>query len=73
VAQQLTNGFGVSISAAILNLVTVSGEHVSVGDFRVAFWMMAGMSLVSVPMFLKLTAEDGNQVSGRRLRRPLTP
>ncbi len=69
VAQQLTNGFGVSLSAAVLNMVTVPGARVSVGDFGVAFLVMAGLSLVSVPMFLKLKAGDGAQVSGRRIAR----
>jgi MFS family permease len=67
VAQQLTNGFGVSLSAAMLNLITVPGEILSVSDFAVAFIVMGLVSVAAVPMFLQLTPTDGAQVSGRRL------
>lgn len=66
VAQQLTNGFGVSLSAVALNLVAAPGLPLSIYDFRFAFVVMGTVSLCSLPLFLSLTPSDGAQVSGRR-------
>lgn len=65
VAQQLTNGFGVSLSAALLNLLATNGEALSVSDLRVTFIAMGLLSIAAVPLFLGLKPTDGAQVSGR--------
>lgn len=72
VAQQLTNGFGVSLSAAMLNLLAVGGEELSVADLRVTFVAMGFLCIASVPLFLALRATDGAQVSGRVVDGPPT-
>lgn len=68
VAQQLTNGFGVSLSAAMLNLLATPGEALSVLDLRITFVMMGLLSIASVPLFMRLQPGDGAQVSGRMVR-----
>ena len=68
VLQQLTMGFGVSVSATVLNLITPNGRPPTIGDFRVAFLIMAILPLVSTLGFIELRAEDGVAVSGH-LRR----
>ena len=64
VVQQLTMGFGVSVSATVLNLITVPGRPLAVADFRLAFLIMAALPLVSSLGFLELRPEDGVAVSG---------
>jgi EmrB/QacA subfamily drug resistance transporter len=67
VAQQLTNGFGVSLSAAMLNLLAAPGEGLSIHDLRITFILMGVVSLASLPLFMQLKPADGAQVSGRVL------
>jgi EmrB/QacA subfamily drug resistance transporter len=69
VVQQLTMGFGVSVSATVLNLITPSGHPPAMADFRMAFTIMAVLPLVSTIGFIELRPEDGVAVSGH-LRRP---
>ena len=63
VAQQLARGFGVAIGAALLALIAGS-ERVTTGDFRIAFLLIALLPLVSTLGFLRLTEDDGAEVSG---------
>lgn len=66
VIQQLTISFGVSIAAALLGLIAGPGQLPSVGDFHVAFVLVALITLASAPGFLQLRPEDGVNVSGYR-------
>lgn len=70
VLQQLSVSFGVSIAAMLLGLVTLGGAPLTLGSFHTVFLMMAVIPLLGLPGFLKLTPEDGQQVSGhvRRAR-----
>ncbi|HWB48399.1 MAG TPA: MFS transporter [Stellaceae bacterium] len=63
VFQQLARGFGVALGAALLALVAGS-EHVTVGNFRVVFLLIAVIPLVSVFGFARLGEGDGAEVSG---------
>ena len=63
VFQQLARGFGVALGAALLALVA-GGEHVSVGNFRIVFLLIALVPLVSTIGFLQLGEDDGAEVSG---------
>jgi hypothetical protein len=65
VAQQLARGFGVAIGAALLAMVAGS-EHVTTGDFRIVFLLIALIPILSVWGFLRLTEDDGAEVSGHR-------
>jgi EmrB/QacA subfamily drug resistance transporter len=63
VFQQLARGFGVALGAALLALVA-AGDHVTVGNFRVVFLLIAVIPLVSVFGFMQLAEDDGAEVSG---------
>jgi EmrB/QacA subfamily drug resistance transporter len=67
VFQQLARGFGVALGAALLAIVA-SGEHVTVGDFRLVFLLIALVPLASAAGFLQLSEEDGAEVSGHHER-----
>ncbi len=68
VIQQLTISFGVSVAAALLALIAGPGQLPDVADFHDAFLIVALVTLVSAPGFLRLQPEDGAQVSGYRPR-----
>jgi EmrB/QacA subfamily drug resistance transporter len=63
VFQQLARGFGVALGAALLAIVAAS-EHVSVGDFRIVFLLIAAIPLASALGFMELGEDDGAEVSG---------
>lgn len=63
VIQQLARGFGVALGAALLSLIAGS-ERVTVGDFHIVFLLVALLPLVSGLGFLRLSAQDGAEVSG---------
>jgi EmrB/QacA subfamily drug resistance transporter len=63
VFQQLARGFGVALGAALLAIVAGS-EHVSVGNFRIVFLLIAVVPLISAVGFLRLDEDDGAEVSG---------
>jgi EmrB/QacA subfamily drug resistance transporter len=63
VFQQLARGFGVALGAALLAVVA-GQEHVTVGNFRLVFLLIAAIPLVSVVGFLQLDEDDGAEVSG---------
>jgi MFS family permease len=66
VIQQLTISFGVSIAAAVLGVIAGEGNRPVVSDFHEAFLLVALITLVSAPGFLRLRLEDGADVSGHR-------
>ena len=63
VFQQLARGFGVALGAALLAIVA-GQEHVTVGNFRVVFLLIAAIPLASVVGFMQLGEDDGAEVSG---------
>lgn len=73
VIQQLTISFGVSAAAALLALLAGPELLPSVANFHLAFLIMAGVTLLSVPGFLLLNRTDGAQVTGQRPRVPPFP
>lgn len=66
--QQLTLGFGVSISAALLDVVMPHGSLPSLHDFHVVFLIMALVPLCASAGFLPLAETDGIEVSRHRVR-----
>ena len=68
VIQQLTVSFGVSIAAALLGLIAGPGQLPTTVDFHRAFLLVALITLVSAPGFLRLRPEDGSTVSGFRAK-----
>lgn len=69
--QQLASVLGISISAAILNAsVGLRGAELpSLGDFTIAFLLMAAPALLSGFLCLRLAADAGHELSGSRARR----
>jgi hypothetical protein len=68
VAQQLARGFGIAVGAALLALIA-GPARVTVGDFSLAFILMALIPLFSGLGFLRLSPVDGAEVSGHRRAR----
>jgi MFS family permease len=66
VAQQLARGFGVAIGAMLLAVVA-GPRLVAAGDFRIVFFLVATIPLVSALGFLRLAPEDGGKVSGHHV------
>jgi EmrB/QacA subfamily drug resistance transporter len=69
VAQQLARGFGIAIGAALLAVIA-GPRLLTIGDFRLAFLLIAMLPLFSAFGFLRLSPVDGVEVSGHgRARR----
>jgi hypothetical protein len=69
VAQQLARGFGIAVGAALL--AVVAGPHMlTIGDFRLAFFLIALLPLLSALGFLRLSPVDGAEVSGHHRPQP---
>ncbi|MBL7239178.1 MFS transporter [Komagataeibacter rhaeticus] len=66
-AQQLSTGLGVALSAAMLNLMA-RGAHPDMSDFRTALYGSASLVLLGMAGFLQLRQEDGAHTSGWRPR-----
>jgi EmrB/QacA subfamily drug resistance transporter len=65
VAQQLARGFGIAVGAALLALIA-GPRMLTIDDFRLAFFLIALLPLLSAFGFLRLSAVDGAEVSGHR-------
>jgi EmrB/QacA subfamily drug resistance transporter len=63
VMQQLSMGFGVSVSAAILGLIAGDGNALSVRDFHLVFLALAALPLIALPGLAVLRPQDGALVS----------
>jgi EmrB/QacA subfamily drug resistance transporter len=64
VIQQLSQGFGISVSATLLGLVAGSDSFITVPQFHVVFLLLALLPLLSLPGFYGLAPDDGLAVSG---------
>jgi len=64
VAQQLSMGFGVAVSAALLGMVTGPDGMVTVQGFDTVFILVALVTLGSSGGFFRLDPRDGAEVSG---------
>jgi EmrB/QacA subfamily drug resistance transporter len=71
VFQQLARGFGVAFGAALLAMVA-GQDHVTVGNFRLVFLLIAVVPLASTIGFLRLNEDDGAEVSGHEAHHPAT-
>jgi EmrB/QacA subfamily drug resistance transporter len=73
VAQQFSLSAGVAVAAFVLEVVqAVRGEPIiAADDFSVAFFIVAGIAVLSVFQFMRLDANAGSSVLGRR--KPVPP
>ena len=69
VAQQISLALGVATAASILEIRSLfSGSHLALGDFHVAFFVVAALSLASLPPLFGLPKNAGASVSGHRAK-----
>ncbi|TWF57362.1 DHA2 family efflux MFS transporter permease subunit [Neorhizobium alkalisoli] len=67
--QQISLALGVAFAAFILEASsTLSGTHLELADFHLAFFIVAAVSLFSIVPILKLDPLTGADVSGHRRR-----
>jgi len=64
IAQQLSQGFGVAVAAALLALTSHGAAIISTADFSPVFIIVGLLSLGTMWGFLRLTPEDGALVTG---------
>ena len=65
-AQQLAMTLGVAVAAQVLHLaaLTHGSELPEAGDFRIAFFVIAGISMTSLFVYWRLPPDAGSSVSG---------
>jgi EmrB/QacA subfamily drug resistance transporter len=68
-AQQLARGFGIAVGAALLALIA-GPRTLTIGDFELAFFLIALLPLASALGFLRLSPLDGAEVSGHQRAQP---
>jgi hypothetical protein len=73
VVQQLSMGFGVSVSASAVSLIAGDVLVPSIADFARIFVVMAAIPLLALIGFLLLRPEDGTEASGYRRRGAAVP
>ena len=66
VMQQLSQSFGIAISATMLALFAHGADHPAQQDFAAAFLVMAVFPFASLLWFARLGPGDGAQMSGHR-------
>ncbi|KGD86190.1 MFS transporter [Rhizobium sp. YS-1r] len=70
VLQQISLALGVAFAAFILEAsAAVSGAHLQLADFHLAFFLVAALSLLSIGPLLRLDPMTGAAVSGHRAGR----
>jgi EmrB/QacA subfamily drug resistance transporter len=69
VTQQITVALGVAVGGGILEVQARFGDELlAPGDFRVAFYIVAAITVLSILPFLSLPRDAGGAVSGHRPR-----
>jgi predicted MFS family arabinose efflux permease len=67
VSQQLAIAFGVAVAGGVLELSShITGGGLTLIDFHIAWFVVAGISLLSALPFLRLPPDAGSDVSGHR-------
>lgn len=70
VIQQLSLGIGVCIVAGSLvffDPVTVNDNHIPLEAFKCTFWILSGLMICALLIFVRLRNDDGNQVLKKTL------
>lgn len=70
VMQQLTIALGVAIGGGILEVAaSMHGGELMLGDFHIAFYVVACLSMIGAIPFMLLPATAGSEVSGHKQKR----
>src|SRR6185312_16434629 len=65
VAQQISIATGVAVAGALLDVFAAThGGDVQLGDFHLAFFVVAGISALAAVTFFRLPHNAGSEVSG---------
>jgi len=65
--QQISLALGVAVAAAILeSSIYISGEELQVADFHLAFYIIAGLTVIATIPFIRMDRNAGALVSGHR-------
>jgi EmrB/QacA subfamily drug resistance transporter len=72
VSQQLSVAFGVAVAGGTLELSSrlTGGHALGLDDFHIAWFVVAGVSLLSALPFLRLPPDAGSDISGHRRAAP---
>ncbi|WP_395010489.1 MFS transporter [Devosia sp.] len=74
VGQQLSVAFGVALAGGVLEISSgLGGGELRLEDFHIAWYVVAGVALLSVLPFLRLPPDAGSHVSGHRHTPPAKP
>ena len=68
VSQQISIALGVAVAGGTLEFASNLTGHASLGldDFHIAWFVVAGVSLLSAIPFLRLPPDAGSDISGHR-------
>jgi EmrB/QacA subfamily drug resistance transporter len=67
VVQQLSVAIGVAVAGSLLEVLTlIHHGPLQLGDFHIAFYVMAAISAISTLFFMQLPTDAGGVVSGHR-------
>ena len=67
VTQQISVALGVAVAGGVLEAMTqISGQPLSLGDFHVAWFVVAGLAAISAFAFFRLPPDAGSTMSGHR-------
>jgi len=67
VMQQLSIATGVAVAGAVLEIASnTHGGDLTLGDFQIAWFVVAALGLVGIIPFLRLPADAGSDLSGHR-------
>ena len=70
VMQQISLALGVAVAAAILETsIYLRGEALQVADFHLAFYIIAGLTVLAMIPFIRMDKNAGAMVSGHRAKR----
>jgi EmrB/QacA subfamily drug resistance transporter len=71
VSQQLAIAMGVAVAGGVLEVSSrLGGGELGLDDFHMAWFVVAGISLLSALPFLRLPADAGSDISGHRKQVP---
>jgi EmrB/QacA subfamily drug resistance transporter len=68
VVQQMSSAIGVAVAAASIEVIQFAfgDTHLATRDMNLTFIVVAGVSLICIPFFMRLTPDAGAEVSGKR-------